>query len=714
MHSDQSNAVEGYYSSEYGSRSEGEVPSDSTATEYVNNEQALPTPVTRQVDVGDYVKGALAHLQVDRRSSLSWHEYCSVRQRIPSYSFFVSTGFVVVYEVEQTRAVFARGYKNTPLGFGERIEYLEQLSVIEGIPDDVDEIFPSAGRNFFFVCRARNALYSIGEIVGQRYVQVAKDQIPEDARIIQAGATGRSECQFVLLDSGSCFTARSYEGSEWRPIFPQDTFPKFRRLAFSSNKLTGIDQKGILWLCSWDGDSEVDHSTLVKLQPDDELFQDVILWDDFLVALSVSGQIWSSGSTIGLGRGPSPAEGELSDLIRVTEPDGITYSRLKISGWTCAALSAEGDIFAWGRSSRDFFENVERDFDVPTRLPNFAGLRFRDMELENDAVVALATDGQLYECGLVDQDSTSVQRNFAYSSYRKINIASSGTPKLEKLVVFSGGLLAISSPSLLKYGLLESLVPIVNEVAASQIMAGQAAEGYREGAVISEYSVPSYYELVAEQPVPSSDGASVLSAYFTEISAETGEETFAPSYYEYVADVSSAEDASFKKWNSAASSSTQPAGNPYDDSQEAEISADGSNEGSESESQKSNGSGRNWNAEFQSALSLPNGTLDEQVLRSKTLMTLYEDFVLKVKETAEIIVLEVSHPPQLKTIKPLNIGGIAGGEKYIHENIFFKFSIDMHGIYGGDEWSRKGALLKFLVDSETSVQASGSRCGTVF
>ncbi len=40
-----------------------------------------------------------------------------------------------------------------------------------------------------------------------------------------------------------------------------------------------------------------------------------------------------------------------------------------------------------------------------------------------------------------------------------------------------------------------------------------------------------------------------------------------------------------------------------------------------------------------------------------------------------------------KTIKPIAVGGQAGGEKYIVQGIFFKFATDIFGIYGGDEYA---------------------------
>ena len=35
-----------------------------------------------------------------------------------------------------------------------------------------------------------------------------------------------------------------------------------------------------------------------------------------------------------------------------------------------------------------------------------------------------------------------------------------------------------------------------------------------------------------------------------------------------------------------------------------------------------------------------------------------------------------------KTIKPIDIGGEAGGEKYLTQGILFKFATDWHNLYG--------------------------------
>ena len=55
---------------------------------------------------------------------------------------------------------------------------------------------------------------------------------------------------------------------------------------------------------------------------------------------------------------------------------------------------------------------------------------------------------------------------------------------------------------------------------------------------------------------------------------------------------------------------------------------------------------------------------------------------------------------QKKTIPPIDVGGTAGGIKYIKEGILFKFAWDNEGIYAGDMKAMKvatqGALFAIL------------------
>jgi len=70
-----------------------------------------------------------------------------------------------------------------------------------------------------------------------------------------------------------------------------------------------------------------------------------------------------------------------------------------------------------------------------------------------------------------------------------------------------------------------------------------------------------------------------------------------------------------------------------------------------------------------------------------------------VRTYAKIIISEVYLPKEQKTIKPIEIGGIAGGDKYIVQRILFKFAVDSKGQFSGDEFASKvaGHELKSLV-----------------
>ena len=57
------------------------------------------------------------------------------------------------------------------------------------------------------------------------------------------------------------------------------------------------------------------------------------------------------------------------------------------------------------------------------------------------------------------------------------------------------------------------------------------------------------------------------------------------------------------------------------------------------------------------------------------------------------IISEKFVPDTQKTIRPLTseLGGVAGGEKYIVAGILFKFAIDSKGLYGSDDLAAKEA-----------------------
>jgi len=96
--------------------------------------------------------------------------------------------------------------------------------------------------------------------------------------------------------------------------------------------------------------------------------------------------------------------------------------------------------------------------------------------------------------------------------------------------------------------------------------------------------------------------------------------------------------------------------------------------------------GRDWNSEFRMLLSrAPSAEKFEK------LSQLASDFAYCAEVYGRIIISEVEVDDKYKTIAPVNVGGIAGGEKFIVQNILFKFTLDWNNLYGGDEFSAKAA-----------------------
>jgi hypothetical protein len=58
---------------------------------------------------------------------------------------------------------------------------------------------------------------------------------------------------------------------------------------------------------------------------------------------------------------------------------------------------------------------------------------------------------------------------------------------------------------------------------------------------------------------------------------------------------------------------------------------------------------------------------------------------------AQTIIREEGLAVSAKTIKPLSAGGIAGGEKFLHRNVFLKFCRDWKNVYGSEEMAMKSA-----------------------
>lgn len=67
-------------------------------------------------------------------------------------------------------------------------------------------------------------------------------------------------------------------------------------------------------------------------------------------------------------------------------------------------------------------------------------------------------------------------------------------------------------------------------------------------------------------------------------------------------------------------------------------------------------------------------------------------FATHASRIAQTIILELGLPAALRSIHPASdVGGIAGGEKYVVGRMFFKFALDLKNLYGSDEHAMKSA-----------------------
>src|SRR3990167_1336523 len=103
---------------------------------------------------------------------------------------------------------------------------------------------------------------------------------------------------------------------------------------------------------------------------------------------------------------------------------------------------------------------------------------------------------------------------------------------------------------------------------------------------------------------------------------------------------------------------------------------------------------RDWNQLFQDIIGQlkENGEIQEQRVRLyRELSNLALDFVHCAKTYGRIIISEAETPLESKTIHPTKIGGFAGGDKYIVNNILFKFAVDSHNLFDCEEAAIKVA-----------------------
>ncbi|ELR22968.1 C2 domain containing protein [Acanthamoeba castellanii str. Neff] len=82
-------------------------------------------------------------------------------------------------------------------------------------------------------------------------------------------------------------------------------------------------------------------------------------------------------------------------------------------------------------------------------------------------------------------------------------------------------------------------------------------------------------------------------------------------------------------------------------------------------------------------------SLPLSVRASLQVVDLVKEFTEIAEVIAQIIVDELHCPVAEKLIPPTQLGGMAGGEKYLSHGILFKFAIDSRGLYNGDEFAMK-------------------------
>ena len=109
-----------------------------------------------------------------------------------------------------------------------------------------------------------------------------------------------------------------------------------------------------------------------------------------------------------------------------------------------------------------------------------------------------------------------------------------------------------------------------------------------------------------------------------------------------------------------------------------------------------------WNTRFQTALDLPESTATAALHKYSTLSTLSSDFVSLAKLYGRTVIEEFFlQPPQQRTIQQTrDMGGLAGGRKYVVRGILFKLCSDVQlsgsggtsrWLYGGEECDYESA-----------------------
>ncbi|GAM22133.1 hypothetical protein SAMD00019534_053080 [Acytostelium subglobosum LB1] len=88
-----------------------------------------------------------------------------------------------------------------------------------------------------------------------------------------------------------------------------------------------------------------------------------------------------------------------------------------------------------------------------------------------------------------------------------------------------------------------------------------------------------------------------------------------------------------------------------------------------------------WNEAFQELLDRPINSHEEERLRNHNIAHFSQILANTATKYIRTLVQEVHIAPDMKSIKPFDAGGFAGGEKFVIDNMFIKFALNPHSIY---------------------------------
>lgn len=100
----------------------------------------------------------------------------------------------------------------------------------------------------------------------------------------------------------------------------------------------------------------------------------------------------------------------------------------------------------------------------------------------------------------------------------------------------------------------------------------------------------------------------------------------------------------------------------------------------------------NWNFRFQNIIAYPETTKEEKLLKYSSLNGLNRDFIATASVYAKTIISEYFLPDDLKSVKTKDIGGYAGGKKFVWRGILFKLAYGDQGPYRGNDEAAAKAM----------------------